>query len=361
MDTGNSAVAQLGARMLAGWALLAQECTECDPPPPLVRHARSGVIECVMCGAKFEVQRDNAFNEDVYVCVSKKKDEESAGEGGDAQLQVSEKSEIETACKSGPGDFLEPAKPSGESSGNINFSDDGAVAQEFADRRGGGKPLTGKLGDYLLRGWTMLADNCPRCQVPLMRKPAREGENGSMMCVSCGSQVIRPEDYDPTKHKIQNPSAALPAAPAAAAAAIAPEDTIRAEEPVQEHRQFSERVKAAERGEGLVPKRVYGDDDGLRGSPVVGDTSLEDVRSWPAEPDRESPVASPRLGVHERPAGWAPTFHSDSLVEVLRHKLSVLRDILDATPDADIHRVVQLSDAITSVARALEAARAARL
>lgn len=36
-------------------------------------------------------------------------------------------------------------------------------------------------GDLLLRGWAMLAENCPRCQVPLMRDPKTQDR----LCVNC--------------------------------------------------------------------------------------------------------------------------------------------------------------------------------
>ena len=39
-----------------------------------------------------------------------------------------------------------------------------------------------KLGDLILRGWTMLADSCPleTCRCPLMRSP-----DGQKYCVNC--------------------------------------------------------------------------------------------------------------------------------------------------------------------------------
>jgi len=63
-----------------------------------------------------------------------------------------------------------------------------------------------KIGEYLIRGWTMLQEHCPNCIVPLMKKEEK------MMCVACGCTIIRPEEFDPTKHKIMNkPEQATPA------------------------------------------------------------------------------------------------------------------------------------------------------
>ena len=44
------------------------------------------------------------------------------------------------------------------------------------------KQIEKKLGDLLLRGWTMLAESCPleSCQVPLMKSP-----DGQKYCVNC--------------------------------------------------------------------------------------------------------------------------------------------------------------------------------
>ena len=42
-----------------------------------------------------------------------------------------------------------------------------------------------RLGELLLRGWTMLADNCSACNCPLMRNP-----DGKKYCVQCEAWVF---------------------------------------------------------------------------------------------------------------------------------------------------------------------------
>ncbi len=42
-----------------------------------------------------------------------------------------------------------------------------------------------RLGELLLRGWTMLADNCSVCNCPLMRNP-----DGKKYCVQCEAWVF---------------------------------------------------------------------------------------------------------------------------------------------------------------------------
>jgi uncharacterized Zn finger protein (UPF0148 family) len=44
-----------------------------------------------------------------------------------------------------------------------------------------------KIGEYLLKGWTMLGDNCPNgCNVPLMRSR----DNKSLLCLGCDTDFL---------------------------------------------------------------------------------------------------------------------------------------------------------------------------
>eukprot|EP00798_Chlamydomonas_sp_ICE-L_P015796 gene15796-21920_t len=43
------------------------------------------------------------------------------------------------------------------------------------------KDVSKDMGQLLLKGWTMLAENCPPCQVPLMRDP----KSKDRLCVNC--------------------------------------------------------------------------------------------------------------------------------------------------------------------------------
>lgn len=56
-------------------------------------------------------------------------------------------------------------------------------------------PEVGAVGQYLLKGWTMLADHCPQCFSPLMREPG----SGTMWCVQCNVQAITEEQFDAAK------------------------------------------------------------------------------------------------------------------------------------------------------------------
>lgn len=61
--------------------------------------------------------------------------------------------------------------------------------------------ISSKLGSKMLDGWTLLDIHCPSesCYCPLVKS-----KQGIMLCVSCDSQVITPDQYDPSKHTITN-------------------------------------------------------------------------------------------------------------------------------------------------------------
>ena len=53
-----------------------------------------------------------------------------------------------------------------------------------------------KLGELMLRGWTMLADSCTvtNCRCPLMRSP-----DGQKYCVNCETQIYPNKNPEPKK------------------------------------------------------------------------------------------------------------------------------------------------------------------
>ena len=60
-----------------------------------------------------------------------------------------------------------------------------------------------EVGRRLLAGWTMLAESCPQCLIPLMRK------SGETECVGCGTK----ETKNSQKTKGSNPSQATTTTP----------------------------------------------------------------------------------------------------------------------------------------------------
>ena len=55
------------------------------------------------------------------------------------------------------------------------------------------------LGQYLLKGWTLLQEHCPQCIVPLMRNP-----QGTMVCVLCNSNVVKDNTASQSPKNINN-------------------------------------------------------------------------------------------------------------------------------------------------------------
>ena len=52
-----------------------------------------------------------------------------------------------------------------------------------------------KLGELMLRGWTMLADSCVSCNCPLMRSP-----DGQKYCVNCEVWIYDNKKREPKKY-----------------------------------------------------------------------------------------------------------------------------------------------------------------
>ena len=59
--------------------------------------------------------------------------------------------------------------------------------------------ISALMSEKLLRGWTMLAESCPTCMIPLLRAP---GERVMMKCLQCHIDYLMPKDFDPTKHRV---------------------------------------------------------------------------------------------------------------------------------------------------------------
>ena len=58
-----------------------------------------------------------------------------------------------------------------------------------------------KLGELMLRGWTMLADSCTTCNCPLMRSP-----DGQKYCVNCEVWIYDNKKREPKKYSELFPS-----------------------------------------------------------------------------------------------------------------------------------------------------------
>lgn len=91
------------------------------------------------------------------------------------------------------------------------------------------KDTSAVVGEYLLRGYTLLAEACPSCHTPLVRAP---GET-LMRCVKCDINYLHPSDFraqqakeqkqrEEARQEAEREQAARPSAPAPSSAAAAP-------------------------------------------------------------------------------------------------------------------------------------------
>ena len=62
-----------------------------------------------------------------------------------------------------------------------------AREKKYSDLRREMNDSSQKIGDFLLKGWTMLGDNCPHgCNVPLMRSRDKR----SLVCLGCDTDFL---------------------------------------------------------------------------------------------------------------------------------------------------------------------------
>eukprot|EP00698_Gefionella_okellyi_P023991 TRINITY_DN8350_c0_g1_i1.p1 TRINITY_DN8350_c0_g1~~TRINITY_DN8350_c0_g1_i1.p1 ORF type:complete len:286 (-),score=65.24 TRINITY_DN8350_c0_g1_i1:49-858(-) len=163
----NPHVKGLSQKILQGWSMLADSCSSCNVP--LVKSRDGAQITCVGCKTNFDNQLQ--------------------------PLPASPKPGTPKAAtpkaatpKAAPPPFPSPRKiePEQPIPDVVEQHEEAPVYKRKSDN------VSAAMGQYLLKGWTMLSDVCPNpdCNVPLMR------ERGSkrMLCVSCEQWVVREED-----------------------------------------------------------------------------------------------------------------------------------------------------------------------
>jgi len=221
----DSVSAKIGAKMLAGWTLMAESCPESNCGCPLMSQKNKPTeIVCANCGAALTKKGDE-------IVVVK-----SGSVGGAAPLNSTRAPPTATARPAwtsasrlrakGPRktrrqreeeeDDDEEDEVDGESKQDLDVSDPYRLDELPADlsqplKRNAAPANTSSsssssrrsdevsalLGQKMLQGYALLAQHCPReeCMCPLVRK-----KDGPMFCVSCGSTVVDESDYDEATH-----------------------------------------------------------------------------------------------------------------------------------------------------------------
>ena len=131
MDKVANASANLGVVLLKGWTMLAEECPKCHSPLMSLRDAAPQCVEC-------------------NPITDKPKSQKQA-----KKIKIT---------KSKPPRQLDNARTA-----KIELNDDEIWRDAAFDKQmKKADDASAKIGELLLKGWTLLADHCKKCQTPLM-------------------------------------------------------------------------------------------------------------------------------------------------------------------------------------------------
>jgi hypothetical protein len=135
----------LASKMLSGWTMLAEACPHCEvrrdrftlmvQDVPLLRN-RNRLNNCVRCGRYYTIDEEGVIEENFHP-------ERSVSAAGQGPSELASRSPVEQASQSSAHDAVSPPakRPSGQSS-------------------------VSSMSERLLKGWAMLATNCPKgCSV----------------------------------------------------------------------------------------------------------------------------------------------------------------------------------------------------
>jgi len=269
---------KISEKLEQGWVLLQKPCPNCSYP--LVQHKDQGTF-CAKEGA-FVISEEQA--KALNIKASKMAEEPDSFEA-----------ELQEASKTDYGELGD------------DFEDYYAKRLEHVDR------ASSAIGEYLLKGWTMLATSCPTCGSPLMS--LRGGTETCVVCKAMEKNKPQPKarpDPSPPKPVVKEETKPAPVK-------RAPEKVEIQTEPVQmasfDKMLEEEEIAREEVGRPQPPQRLE-------------ETHL------PAKP----------LIAQER---------SNDLLQVLVGKLDFLRDQMHEAQDAK--RITTIATAIKEVSDAIAA------
>ena len=154
MDKVSNASQNLGALLLQGWTMLADECKHCHTPLMSLRGAEPRCVMCKPVEAPSSNPQSNAPSNapPSSIIISRP----NKGLKGTSKREP-------TLTKV---DELKESNPQRD--------------RAFGQRIEKGRDASARIGELLLKGWTMLAQHCPKCQSPLMSL-----RGGNPMCCIC--------------------------------------------------------------------------------------------------------------------------------------------------------------------------------
>lgn len=208
MDTVSNASSKLGALLLQGWTMLADECQKCHTPL-----MKKGADEprCVVCNPVqtqsiqsllYPQQSQSSNNNAMNITFSqplrgKKKTKTKTNTKSQSQPSVSStllqnvrERQQQNKSKLNEIDENKELKQLNEINDKL-WNDDDQSYKKTED-------ASNKIGQLLLKGWTMLASHCDKCSTPMMRL-----RSGDPMCCICDSAQPEPKQ---TKGSTQSQS-----------------------------------------------------------------------------------------------------------------------------------------------------------
>ena len=208
MDNVSNASSKLGALLLQGWTMLAQECPKCCTPMMSLNDSEP---RCVVCNPvqQQQSQQNNNNNNNNIITFSqplrgKKKKKESSQKSSQSaisQMSVQLRQNVkQKQAKLTQIDEENELRQLNELNDRLWNDDDMATDEKYKKS----EDASNQIGKLLLQGWTMLAQHCVKCQTPLMSL-----RGGKPMCCLCDSNINnstinnsnKPKPHHPT-HKI---------------------------------------------------------------------------------------------------------------------------------------------------------------
>ncbi|KAL1723332.1 hypothetical protein EV715DRAFT_286203 [Schizophyllum commune] len=195
----DKATAKMGEYMLKGWVLTDKTCSTVNCPVPLMRSP-------------------NGQTPVVHFCTRCHGGPEGIGAPSAAASTTSASTSIASASH-----ISRASTPPTELSNESSFEDFvlPPETEESRRRREQSDTASTEIGKRLLKGWAMLADECPSTNcwgVPLVRPPKAGGEKDPRMeCVICGNVYISERSAAGVDTLVAQSSPSVTATPAPAA------------------------------------------------------------------------------------------------------------------------------------------------
>ncbi|GJE84707.1 hypothetical protein PsYK624_007830 [Phanerochaete sordida] len=299
MSTVIDVSSKLGEYMLKGWVLTDRICKKCSKVPLMRSPADSAVYWCANCD-------DNAGQ---AASVTSHSASSSLDSGSHISRASTPLTEVSSALSSPTFTPID--------------------TEEILRRRQQSDLASTEIGKRLLKGWAMLADECPNLTcygVPLVRPPKAGGERDPRKeCVVCNTVYVDEADANGFERLV--PLASTPAVAATSRTPITASPAPIAQRPMTS----SAKGKAIERSQAFhapVPARM----------PSTSETVIQAPSSKPQgyDPSLEQDIAT----------------SADSLQQSLR-ALSERLKTVSSPYGMDVALIGQTADAMSKVAQAL--------